>query len=85
MGIGAYPKIVEEVVHEVVAIRLTSFTHGACDVADQANSHGAEARLFLVCKGIEQEGREGLHILGKVLLYRVRQAANRGKHGFGDT
>ena len=79
----AYPKVVQQVVHELVAERLAALAHGARDVADQADGHGAETRLLLVAQSVVEEGRKRLHVLDKVSLHGVRQTANRGKGQIG--
>ena len=77
-----YPKIAQKIVHEVVAVRLAALSHRASDVADKANSHRAETRLFLVGQGVVEERREGIHVLDKVFLHRVGKTADSGEHRF---
>ena len=50
-------------VHEVIAVRLAAFAERPGQVADQANSHGAQAGLLLVGEGVVEEGAEVLHVL----------------------
>lgn len=83
--VGGASEVVEQVVHEGVAEGLDLLVQCACNVANQANGHGAETKLLLVAKSVVQEGTEGLHVLDEVFLESASNSTNGSEHNIRNT
>lgn len=77
-------QVVEQAVHELVAVRLNLLLETTADVADKTDGNRAESGLFLVVEGTEKEGDESLHVLVKVGVEDVGQSANGTENSVGD-